>query len=110
MAATTMMAIETPDIGPAPRSVSPRRHPYPCAMAFRPSAGSTSGLGSDDGRHGARHHGPMTTWGHFAAAEPELADFARARLHGKPSYLATVRADGSPRVHPVTPIVTVDGM
>lgn len=39
----------------------------------------------------------------FRSAEPELAAFVRERLHGRVSYLATVRADGSPRVHPVTP-------
>jgi hypothetical protein len=52
----------------------------------------------------------MTTWGEFAAAEPELAAFVAARLQSAPSYLATVRADGSPRVHPVTPIVTAAGL
>ncbi|MCB9101524.1 MAG: pyridoxamine 5'-phosphate oxidase family protein [Anaerolineales bacterium] len=35
----------------------------------------------------------------------ELAEFGRARLAGRPAYLATVRRDGSPRVHPVTPII-----
>jgi hypothetical protein len=52
----------------------------------------------------------MTTWGVFAAAEPELAAFVAARLRAAPSYLATVRASGAPRVHPVTPIVTADGL
>jgi nitroimidazol reductase NimA-like FMN-containing flavoprotein (pyridoxamine 5'-phosphate oxidase superfamily) len=44
-------------------------------------------------------------WAAFAAAAPELAVEARRRLHGRVSYLATLRVDGSPRVHPVTPIV-----
>ena len=52
----------------------------------------------------------MTTWGAFAAAEPELAAFVAERLRAAPSYLATVRASGVPRVHPVTPIVTPDGL
>ncbi|HEX3425751.1 MAG TPA: hypothetical protein VHT30_06445 [Acidimicrobiales bacterium] len=52
----------------------------------------------------------MTTWGAFAGAEPELATFVAARLRAAPSYLATVRADGAPRVHPVTPIVTSEGV
>jgi hypothetical protein len=52
----------------------------------------------------------MTTWGEFAAAEPELAGFVAERLRAAPSYLATVRADGPPRVHPVTPILTADGL
>jgi Pyridoxamine 5'-phosphate oxidase len=52
----------------------------------------------------------MTTWGDFAAAEPELAAFVAERLRAAPSYLATVRAGGVPRVHPVTPIFTTDGL
>ena len=52
----------------------------------------------------------MTTWGAFAAAEPELAAFVAERLRAAPSYLATVRASGAPRVHPVTPIFTADGL
>jgi hypothetical protein len=53
----------------------------------------------------------MTTWGTFAAAEPELAQFVAERLLAvAPSYLATVRASGAPRVHPVTPIITSDGL
>jgi hypothetical protein len=52
----------------------------------------------------------VTTWGAFAAAVPELAAFAAARLRAAPSYLATVRASGAPRVHPVTPIFTADGL
>jgi len=51
-----------------------------------------------------------TTWGDFAAAEPDLARFVRERLAAAPCYLATVRSDGTPRVHPVTPIVTDDGL
>ena len=52
----------------------------------------------------------MTTWGTFAAAEPELAAFVAERLQMAPSYLATVRSSGAPRVHPVTPIVTADSL
>jgi hypothetical protein len=52
----------------------------------------------------------MTTWGDFADAEPELAAFVAARLQAAPAYLATVRASGGPRVHPVTPIFTTDGL
>ncbi len=47
----------------------------------------------------------MATWGEFEGDSPELAEFGKARLHGKVAYLATVRQDGSPRVHPVTPII-----
>lgn len=45
------------------------------------------------------------SWHDFALAEPELAAFGETRLKNGPAYLATVRADGKPRVHPVTPIV-----
>lgn len=51
-----------------------------------------------------------TSWGDFATAEPELAAFVAARLLAAPSYLATVRADGTPRVHPVTPIIGDTGL
>jgi len=52
----------------------------------------------------------MTTWGVFAADEPELAEFVAERLRAAPAYLATVQASGAPRVHPVTPILTTDGL
>jgi hypothetical protein len=46
------------------------------------------------------------SWQDFALTEPELAAFGEARLKSDlPAYLATVRADGMPRVHPVTPIL-----
>lgn len=45
------------------------------------------------------------SWQDFALAEPELSAFGEARLKSGPAYLATVRADGTPRVHPVTPII-----
>jgi Pyridoxamine 5'-phosphate oxidase len=47
----------------------------------------------------------MATWQDFAAAEPELADFAFERLDERIAYLATVTADGAPRVHPVSPFI-----
>jgi len=52
----------------------------------------------------------MKSWGEFAAEEPELAAFGAQRLGHGPAYLATVRGNGAPRVHPVTPIVTADGL
>lgn len=55
-------------------------------------------------------HDHAIGWGDFAAAEPELAAFGAERLRRPPSYLATVRADGAPRVHPVTPIVADEGL
>jgi hypothetical protein len=52
----------------------------------------------------------MSRWSAFAEAEPELAAFGEERLLAGPAYLATVRADGSPRVHPVTPIFGAGGL
>ncbi len=45
------------------------------------------------------------SWGEFEKAAPELATFGAARFSSGVAYLATVREDGAPRVHPVTPIV-----
>jgi hypothetical protein len=45
------------------------------------------------------------SWKEFAAGAPELAKFGKRRFASKVAYLATIKQDGSPRVHPVTPIV-----
>lgn len=45
------------------------------------------------------------SWGCLEAGDPELAAFGKERLADGFAFLATVRKDGSPRVHPVTPIV-----
>jgi len=47
----------------------------------------------------------MTSWAEFAAQAPELAAFGAARFRSGVAYLGTLRADGGPRVHPVTPIL-----
>jgi hypothetical protein len=47
----------------------------------------------------------MASWREFEQASPDLAKFAFDRLNGAVAYLATVRRNGSPRVHPVTPII-----
>jgi hypothetical protein len=47
----------------------------------------------------------MTSWKEFAQQAPDFAAFGAERLNGKVSYLGTVRPDGGPRVHPVTPII-----
>ena len=55
----------------------------------------------------------MASWSEFAAAEPALAAAIRALLqqYGPGmAYLATVRADGGPRVHPVSPVITGAGL
>ncbi len=45
------------------------------------------------------------SWKTFESESPEIAEFGKARLHNKVAYLATIRKDGSPRVHPFTPII-----
>lgn len=47
----------------------------------------------------------MATWKTFAQQAPEFAAFGEARFGSGVAYLGTLRADGSPRVHPVTPII-----
>jgi len=47
----------------------------------------------------------MTSWTEFAQQAPALAAFGAARFGSGVAYLATLWPDGSPRVHPVTPIV-----
>jgi len=44
------------------------------------------------------------SWKYLAGQQPELAAFGVERLNGRVAYLATVRKDGSPRLHPMTPI------
>jgi len=49
------------------------------------------------------------TWREFATARAELAAYVADRLERAPSYLATLRPDGWPRVHPVGPLWPRDG-
>jgi hypothetical protein len=52
-------------------------------------------------------------WEGFAAAAPDLEATARARLYRFGlglAYLATIRPDGGPRIHPVCPAVTGGGL
>jgi hypothetical protein len=46
------------------------------------------------------------SWKRFEELNPQLAAFGKERVHRRVCYLATVRKDGSPRVHPVTPLIT----
>jgi hypothetical protein len=53
------------------------------------------------------------TWAEFARSSPQLAARGREILYhyGVPlGYLATVRRDGGPRVHPFCPIIHGDGL
>jgi hypothetical protein len=47
----------------------------------------------------------VTAWAEFTQQAPELAAFGEARFRSGVAYLGTLRPDGSPRVHPVTPIL-----
>jgi hypothetical protein len=44
-------------------------------------------------------------WSALTKAAPALAEFGERRMATAPSYLATVRGKGLPRVHPVSPQV-----
>jgi hypothetical protein len=60
-----------------------------------------------------RERRAMTTWGEFTQAAPELAREGQRLLyqHGVGlAYLATVDADGGPRVHPVCPLLDRAGL
>src|SRR6266851_10126205 len=53
----------------------------------------------------------MVTWKEFATAEPDLADVGRSLLFQFRvglAFLATVRNDGAPRLHPVCPVLSND--
>ena len=45
------------------------------------------------------------SWKFLEDQQPVLAKFGVERLNGKVAYLATIRKDGSPRLHPMTPII-----
>lgn len=45
------------------------------------------------------------SWGDFESSAKEMAAFGKDRIDGKVAYLASVKRDGSPRAHPVTPII-----
>ena len=47
----------------------------------------------------------MASWAEFAQQAPQIAAFGKSRFQSGVAYLGTLRADGGPRVHPVTPII-----
>ena len=47
----------------------------------------------------------MAGWGEFAEAEPDLAARGERLLRVGIAYIATTAKDGSPRVHPFTPLI-----
>ncbi len=55
----------------------------------------------------------MLTWREFRRIRPDLADAGRALLYQFGvglAFLATVRRDGGPRVHPMCPVITDEGL
>src|SRR6266851_9303503 len=51
----------------------------------------------------------MVKWKEFSAAEPDLAEIGRSLLYQFKvglAFLATVRQDGAPRLHPVCPVLS----
>lgn len=53
------------------------------------------------------------TWAELAAARPDIAAVGRRLLYSFDiglGFLATVRADGGPRVHPICPLLTESGL
>ncbi len=57
--------------------------------------------------------GAVATWGEFEQSQPSLAQAGRALLYQFEvglAFLATVRRDGGPRVHPMCPLIHRDQM
>lgn len=55
----------------------------------------------------------MITWRQFREARPDLADAGQKLLYQYGvglAFLASVRRDGGPRVHPMCPLLTADGL
>jgi hypothetical protein len=55
----------------------------------------------------------MKRWSEFAAERPDMAEAGRTLIYQFRvglGYLATVRKDGGPRVHPVCPVLANDGL
>ena len=56
---------------------------------------------------------PAQRWDQFASERPEMAEAGRALIYQFKvglGYLATVRKDGGPRVHPVCPVIANGGL
>lgn len=53
------------------------------------------------------------SWARFAKAEPQLSEQVRGLFEQYGlgfGYLATIRPDGGPRIHPVSPVITDGGL
>ena len=57
--------------------------------------------------------GEAVRWSQFEAAQPELAARGQQLLYQFGlglAFLATIRRDGAPRLHPICPIITAGGL
>jgi hypothetical protein len=55
----------------------------------------------------------MVSWSQFEAGAPQIADAGRKLIHQHGiglAYLATLRKDGAPRLHPICPTVFEGGL
>ena len=55
----------------------------------------------------------MVSWSQFEAGAPQIADAGRRLIHQHGiglAYLATLRKDGAPRLHPICPTVFEGGL
>jgi len=55
----------------------------------------------------------MVSWNEFKQAQPAMAEEGRGLLYDVGvglGFLATVRGDGGPRVHPICPLVSPEGL
>jgi hypothetical protein len=56
---------------------------------------------------------PMITWHEFERQQPALAEAGRVQLYQIGiglAFLATIRPNGGPRVHPVCPVISAAGL
>ena len=56
---------------------------------------------------------PVVHWGDFRRLRPDLAEAGRRLLYQFGvglGFLGTVRGDGGPRIHPICPLLTDDGL
>jgi hypothetical protein len=84
------------------------------ADGFRAVAACVSARIADTRRQQWRRNVPgMMTWTEFARSQPALAAVGRAQFYQVGiglGFLATVRPDGGPRVHPVCPVISPAGL
>ena len=55
----------------------------------------------------------MASWAEFEMAAPELSDEGKRLFYQFGvglGFLATIREDGGPRLHPVCPVIAADGL